>query len=149
MWIGHFEIVDRGGRRGEIEHVVDLALHMKKVGDVVVEEAEAGVAEQVADVVGGAGDHVVDAGDPGAGVDQPGADVRAEEAGTTEDNGMFAIEFGERAQAGSTDRVKGHGFQCTGNPRSSCKYPTLRRLGRESRFSHRWPRRLSGDASGF
>ena len=84
---------------------------MQEVGDVVVEKTEAGVAEQVADVVGSARDHVVDTGDPGPRVDEPGADVRAEKARPTEDDGMLAVEFGKRAQAGSTDGVKGHGFQ--------------------------------------
>lgn len=62
--------------------------------------------------------------------------MRAEKPGATEHNGVFAIQFRKRAQAGSTDRVESHGIQFTGNPRSSRKYPTLSQLGRVSRFSY-------------
>jgi hypothetical protein len=40
--------------------------------------------------------------------------VGAEKAGPTEDDGMFAVEFGERAQARAPEVFKGHGFQIAG-----------------------------------
>src|SRR5439155_13089249 len=77
------QVVDRGGRTGEVEHRVDRPGDMDVVGDVVVDEREPGSAHEVLDVVEVAGDEVVDRDDLVATIEQRTGEMGPEEAGTT------------------------------------------------------------------
>src|SRR6476469_1900587 len=57
------EIVDRARGAREVEHAVELALHVRVGRDVVVDELVALLAREMGDVVGMAGDEVVEAYD--------------------------------------------------------------------------------------
>jgi hypothetical protein len=106
------EVVDRGGRGGEVEHVVDFTGDMHVVGDVVVDEAELLVTHQVGHILGVACDQVVETGDLCTRIDEPGAEVRPEEPCPTHDDGMFSLEFLEPAERRSAHVEHCFTFQC-------------------------------------
>ena len=55
------EVIDRAGRTGEMQHVVDRAVDLDRLGDVVLDEPETGVVEQALRCSASAGEQVVDA----------------------------------------------------------------------------------------
>jgi hypothetical protein len=77
---GQLEVVDRGGGTREVQHVVERPAHHDVVGDVVLDEEEAGVAD-VGDVVGRTGEEVVHADDLAPVGEQEIAEMGANEAG--------------------------------------------------------------------
>ena len=84
--IGFVQVVDRARQRGEVEDRVDRAVDVDVVGDVVLDEVEAPVAEQVGDVARMAGRQVVERDDVVAIGQQPVRQVRADEAGPAGDD---------------------------------------------------------------
>ena len=74
------EVVDRAGRRREVQDVVERPVDVDVVRDVVLDEREAVAADEVLDVARDAGDEVVDADDFMAALEEQLAEVRAEEA---------------------------------------------------------------------
>ncbi len=60
---GVSEIVDRTGWTGEMQHVVDRAVDLDRLGDIVLEESKRRVVDQVRDVAAIAGQEVVHADD--------------------------------------------------------------------------------------
>ena len=75
--------MDGAGGAGQVVDLVDLDIQRK--GDVVAHELEAGVVEQVGDVVLGAGEEVVDAEHVVALGQQAVAQVAAQKAGAAGD----------------------------------------------------------------
>ena len=73
------QVVDRAGRAGEMQHVVDRPVDLDRLGDVVLDERKCGLLEQVGDVPPVAGQQVVDADDLVAVGEEPLAQVRADE----------------------------------------------------------------------
>ena len=57
------QVIDRAGRRGEVQDVVDRPVDLERMRDVVADEGEAVVAAQMLDVGRAAGDEVIDADD--------------------------------------------------------------------------------------
>ena len=76
-------VVDRRGRAGEVEDLVDL--HGQRLLHVVADQLEARVVEQVLDVGARAGEEVVEAHDLVPIGEQALAQMRAEEAGAAGD----------------------------------------------------------------
>jgi hypothetical protein len=78
-----FEIIDgtRGG--GEVEDVVDLPRDLEGMRDVRADKLEAGVSEEMGDVLGGAGNEVIDRDDLVALREEAIAKVGADEPGPT------------------------------------------------------------------
>ena len=75
------EIVDRTRGRREVQHAVEMALHVHRRRDIVPDEPEAGVAGQMREVVRMTGDEVVDADDLMFVVEKAVAEMRAEKTG--------------------------------------------------------------------
>ena len=55
------QVIDRAGRRGEVQHVVDRLVIIDVVRDVMTPELETRVRTQMLDVAERAGDEVVNA----------------------------------------------------------------------------------------
>src|SRR5204863_2847408 len=79
------EVVDGTRGRCEVQYVIERAVDVDVVGDVVFDEAEAVAAEEVLDVFRIAGDEVVHADDFVSAIEKELAEVRAEEAGAAGD----------------------------------------------------------------
>src|SRR5207249_8999204 len=60
---GVAQVIDRTGRRGEVEHVVHCSVDLQRVGNVVLLEREVRVIAQVFQVGRRARDQVIDAND--------------------------------------------------------------------------------------
>ena len=101
------QVVHRRGRRGEVQHQVDVAGDVHVVGDVGLHQPERADADQVRDVARVAGDEVVQAEHVPAVVQQPLAQVRAEEPGT----------------AGHHRPLPPHRHRCLRSLRLPCCYP--------------------------
>ena len=81
------EIIDRAGRRGEMEDVIDFSSGRKMiVRDVVLDEGEILVAGEVLDVLEVAGDEIVDRDDAMTFREQPVGQMRAEKSGAAGDD---------------------------------------------------------------
>jgi hypothetical protein len=78
------EVVDRAGRRGEVEDGVQRAGDVDEVGHVHADQPEP-LADQVLDVAQASGEEVVHADDVPALGQQPAAQVGPEEAGAARD----------------------------------------------------------------
>jgi len=72
---------DGGGRGGEVIDAVDGAVDFDRVGDILLEEGEAGVVFEMGDVGEAAGEEVVEADDVVAVGEEEVGEVRADEAG--------------------------------------------------------------------
>ena len=77
--IGCVEIIDRAGRAGEMQDVVDRPVDLDRLGDVVLDELEPRVVEERRDVAARAGQQVVDADDLVAVVEESLAKMRPDE----------------------------------------------------------------------
>ena len=75
---GMGQVIRGAGRAGEMEHVVDRPVDRDRLGDVVLDEAEARPFEQVGDVPAVAGQQVVDADDLVPLGEEPLAEVGAD-----------------------------------------------------------------------
>ena len=92
-------VVDGAGGAGQVVDLVDL--HVKREGDVVAHELEAGVVEQVRDVVLGAGEEVVGAEHVVPLLQQAVAEVAAQEPGAAGDEDALrgvAVALGHGAR---------------------------------------------------
>ena len=74
------EVVGRAGRAGEVEDVIDGAVDLERLGDIVLDELELRVADQVDDVAAMPGQQVVDADHLVALGQETLAKVRADES---------------------------------------------------------------------
>jgi hypothetical protein len=80
---GQLEIVDRRGGGGEVQDEIHWAGHMDEMRDVAPEELEAGLGQEVGDVVRGAGEKAVEAHHLVAPPQEGLAEVAAEETAAT------------------------------------------------------------------
>ena len=85
-----FEVIDRAGRAGEVQHDVEFVLHPERGRDVVPDELELRVGAEVVEVRQVAGDHVIDGDDVVPFGQEPLAEVRADEPGSAGDEGAHA-----------------------------------------------------------
>ena len=76
---GVSEVIDRARRTGEMEDVVDLAVDLDRLGDIVLDEPETGVLEQACDVSASAGQQIVHADDLVAVAQETLAEMRSDE----------------------------------------------------------------------
>ena len=81
------EIIDRAGRRGEMENDVHRAGKIDVLRDIVVDELEFRIAREVGDIVGVARDEIVDGDDAMALGKEAVGEMRAEKSGAAGDNG--------------------------------------------------------------
>ena len=79
------EVIDRAGRARPVQHVIDRAVDVDVVGDVVADELEIAIA-QVRDVGEVAGQQVVDADHREAAIEQRFRQMRADESGGAGDD---------------------------------------------------------------
>lgn len=86
---GHLQVIDRAGRRGEMQDIVQFARYVDKLGDIVVVVLEVFLLKQVFDVVEAAGEQVVHADDLVAFGEKAVAEVRADETGGAGDEDSF------------------------------------------------------------
>ncbi len=54
------QIIDRAGRTGEMQHVVDRAVNFHRLGDIVLEKSKRRIVDQMREIAHGAGQKVVD-----------------------------------------------------------------------------------------
>jgi 3-hydroxyacyl-CoA dehydrogenase len=87
------QVVDRRGRRREVQDVVERSWHMDEVADVLVEELELLQREKVLEVPQVAGDEIVHPDHFIAFADEAIAEVRTEEAGGAGDQDAWHIEL--------------------------------------------------------
>src|SRR5439155_23306917 len=79
------EVVDRTGRRCEMQDVIERPFAMDEVGDVVFHERETVAAEKMLDVRGVAGDQIVHADHFVTAIEEQLAEIRPEETGAARD----------------------------------------------------------------
>ena len=135
-------VVDRAGRAGQMEHVVDALLDVDVLDDVDVAEREVVVAD-VLDVLERAGVEVVQADDPVPLVQQVVAQMRAEEPGAAgHDRRRHGLPLSTRrasarrrrpSATGCTRRLSETSSPCTAGPDAPCR----RTRGRCGRWSAR------------
>src|SRR5262249_13410760 len=78
---GYLQVIDRAGRRCEMQDIVQRARNMNELGDIVVVKLKLRQREQVLDVAHVARNQVVHADDMESFLDKPVAQVRTEETG--------------------------------------------------------------------
>ena len=83
------QVIDRAGRRREMENVIDLVLDQDVTRDVVLDESEILVPAQVRDVRRVPRDEVIDRNDSMTLGEQPVRQMRAEEPRSTRDHRNF------------------------------------------------------------
>ena len=81
----HLQVVDRAGRAGKMQDVIELSRYVDELGDVVVVILEVLFFEQVFDIIEAAGEQVVHADDLVAFGEKAVAEVGAEKAGSAGD----------------------------------------------------------------
>src|SRR5438046_2664245 len=81
------EVVDRAGRAGEMQDVLDRPIDLDRLGDVVLDKSKRGVADIVCDVAAIAGQEVVHANDFIAVIQESVAEVRPNESRSSGDDG--------------------------------------------------------------
>src|SRR6185437_8564490 len=84
------EVVDRAGRRREVQHAVERAGHVRVRRDVVADELERRLADEVRDVVRVPGDEVVETHHLVSVGQKAVAQVRAEEPRSARDEDSHA-----------------------------------------------------------
>ena len=80
------EVVGGAGRAGEVENVVDCAVDGDRLGDIVLDELEAGIRGEVVDVLERAGQEVIHANDFVPFGQEPFAKVGTHKAGSAGDD---------------------------------------------------------------
>jgi hypothetical protein len=83
------EVIDRAGRRGEVENDVDIARDIEVLGHILLDEAVVRIAFEVVEVGGIARDEIVDADDPVALGQQAVGQVTSQKPGAAGDNCGF------------------------------------------------------------
>src|SRR5262249_25497355 len=96
-WDRVAEVVHGAGRRGEVQNVVYRSVDQERIGDVVVEQAEARIAAQVIDVRESPGDQVIDADDFMALGQEAIAEMGAEEAGASGNDGTHCAHCSDKS----------------------------------------------------
>ena len=104
------QVVDRAGQRGEVEDRVDLAVDVDVLGDVVLDELEALVAGEVADVARVAGEQVVERDDRVPVGQQAVGEMRADESGAAGDQDARHSDALHHRSVDSRARRSRHGF---------------------------------------
>ena len=110
------EVVDRAGRAGPVQHVVDRSFDVDVVGDVVLDELEIAIA-QVRDVGQVAGQQVVDADHRRSRGRAAFRQVRSDEAGGAGDDDALATAI---------TRGSARGWRLRNMPRTSVSHMILR-----------------------
>jgi len=54
-----FQVINRAGRGGEMEHRVDCAINKNVMSNVMIDEAEVGVTRQMRDIAGISSNQVI------------------------------------------------------------------------------------------
>src|SRR5271157_5446801 len=81
------QVIDRAGGAGEMEHVLHRAVDLHRLGDVVLQKPEAGVVGQMIDVPPRSCQQIVEADDLMPLGEKALAEMRANEAGSSRDDG--------------------------------------------------------------
>ena len=81
------EIIDRAGRRGEVENIVHRAGEIDELRHIMLDELKSRVAREMRDIIGIARDEVVDGDDAVALGEEAVGKMGAEKAGAAGDNG--------------------------------------------------------------
>jgi len=87
------QIIDRAGRRGEMQDVVHHSVNLQRVGNVVANERETVAAAQTLDVFSIAGNKIVDADDFVTFRQEALTKMRADKPGAARNNGPHGVSI--------------------------------------------------------